>query len=402
MQTFRYTALLKDGTPTKGVVNALDEFEAVDKIRAKCPIVTKITPVKEHESILSMDISSNKVNIKKLAVMCSQLSIILQSGVNISRALDMIANQTEDKKLKKILVSSAEDVSQGTGIADAMKRNGPGLPTTFIETIRAGERSGTLENSFRVLEKFFSKSYKTNQKIKQALSYPIFVICIAVVVLIVVMTKVIPTLAVTFKDLGGQMPALTLWMIKISDFFSHHWLLIIVCILAMLGAAKLSSMTQGGHAFWSKVALKLPVMGKINVLSGASQFANTMAVLLDSGLGIDDAIETTAKSMRNSILGEEIGEISMFLQEGKTLGECIKRCQHLPNTLKEMCAIGEETGELSRTLLTIGDFYDNEASHAMTQAMKKIEPTILICLAIFSGFIVLAIYLPVFTMYNYM
>ena len=202
--------------------------------------------------------------------------------------------------------------------------------------------------------------------------------------------------------LGGEMPAITLCLIKISDFFSEHWILIIAVILATLGIAKLSTMTQGGHTFWSKVALKMPIMGKINVLSGASQFANTMAVLLDSGLGIDDAIETTAKSMRNSVLGEEIEGVSIYLREGKTLGECIKRCKHLPNTLKEMCSIGEETGELAHTLLTIGDFYDNEASHAMTQAMKKIEPTILIFLAIFSGFIVLAIYMPVFTMYNYM
>ncbi|MGY3724840.1 type II secretion system protein F (GspF) [Granulicatella balaenopterae] len=402
MRTYRYSALTNEGLQKKGVVKALDEFEAVDKIKATYPVVTKINPVKETNSILDMEVGSSKVAHKHLAVMCSQFAIILKSGVGIARAMAMIAEQTEDKKLKKMLVASVEDISEGMGIADTMERHGQGLPMTFIETVRAGERSGTLANSFKAMETYFTRSQKTNQKVKQALTYPIFVVIVAIIVLIIVMAKVIPTLSAVFKDFGGELPAMTRVLIKTSEFFAAHWLFIMVIIGAIIAGLKLSALTEKGQVFWSNVVLKTPIIGKINLLTGSSQFATTMAVLLTAGLSIDDAIQTTAKSMTNRTLGDEVGRMTLSLQEGKSLGECIRRCNYFPNTLKEMCAIGEETGELEDTLLTIGDYYDNEASYAMQQAISKLEPTLLVFLALFAGFIVIAIYLPIFTMYNFM
>lgn len=402
MRTFRYSALTSDGMPKKGIVKAVDEFEAVDKIKINCPVVVKITPVRESKSILDMEVGSNKIKQKNIAVMCSQFSIILKSGVNISRAMQMISEQTEDKKLKKMLSEASESISEGVGIAEAIERSGKGLPTSFIETVRAGEYSGTLEKSFKALEVYFTRSYKSTQKIKQALTYPIFVIMVAVVVLMVVMAKVIPALTATFNDLGGELPGITRFMISMSNFFEAHWFSFILFNVAILGLIKLSSLTNGGHAFWSKVLLKLPVIGRINILSGSSQFASTMGVLLSSGLSIDNAIETTSKSMSNYILGQEIGNMTIHLQEGRSLGDCIRRCNYFPNTLKEMCNIGEETGELDQTLITIGDYFDNEVSYAMKQAINKLEPALLIGLAIFAIIIVFAIYMPIFTMYNYM
>jgi type IV pilus assembly protein PilC len=400
--TYQYKAVTADGINTRGLVQATDEYAAVEKIKATCPIVTKITPVKEKTGILSTEVGSGKINQKSLSVMCSQFAIILRSGVNISRCMEMIAEQTEDKKLKKMLRGAAEDVADGGGIAGSFEKNCKGLPLTFLETVRAGEESGTLENSFEQMEKYYSKSYKTAQKVKRALTYPAFVIGVAVVVLIIVMAKVIPTIAVTFKDLGGQMPAMTRAMIAMSDFFAKYWLIVIAALLLMIILVKVLFNTEKGRIFWARRKLKIPVIGNINVLNGASQFANTMAVLLTAGLSVNRAVEVTAKVMDNYVLGMDISSMSGKIEEGKPLGECMRQCKNLPKTLKEMCAIGEETGELDETLATIGDYFDNEADHATAQAIAKMEPAILVVMAIFAGFIVISIYLPIFTMYNLM
>lgn len=402
MITYQYKAVTADGINTRGIVQATDEFAAVAKIKATCPVVTKLTPVKEKTGFLSMEVGSKKVNAKNLSVMCSQFAIILRSGVNISRCMTMIAEQTEDKKLKKMLEGAADDVAEGNGVANSFEKNAKGLPVTFLETVRAGEESGTLENSFSQMEKYYEKSYKTSQKIKRAMTYPAFVLAIAVIVLIVVMVKVIPTIAVTFSDLGGQMPVMTRMMIAMSDFFASYWILIIAVILALVVGLKIYFNTEKGRTFWAGVQLKMPVLGKINVLNGASQFANTMAVLLASGLTVNKAVEVTAKVMDNYVLAMEISSMSGKIEEGRPLGECVKTSDHLPKTLKEMCAIGEETGELDETLDNIGDYFDNEAEHATAQAIAKMEPTILVVMAIFAGFIVISIYLPIFTMYNLM
>ena len=210
MVTYKYTAMSADGAKVNGVIDAVDEYTAVARIKAQYPIVVKIDPVVKNEKLafLSQDINK-KVDLKALSVMCSQFAIMLQSGMNIAICIKMIANQTEDKKLKAMLDSSAQDVAQGASVAASFEKNCQGLPVTFIETVRAGELSGTLENSFHTLEVYYAKSYQLAQKVRSALTYPVFVLIIAIVVLLVIMIKVVPTLTGVFGELGGELPAIT-------------------------------------------------------------------------------------------------------------------------------------------------------------------------------------------------
>lgn len=402
MITYQYKALSPDGAKVSGVVEAMDEFAAVDKIKVTCPIVLKIEPVKEKSGILTKEIGNKKIDAKALAVMCSQFSIILQSGVTVAQCMEMIASQTQDKKLRKMLEKSAEDVAQGTGVAASFERNCPNLPVTFVETVRAGEYSGTLEHSFATLEKYYEKSYKNMQKIKQVMSYPIFVVIVAVVVLAVVMLKVIPTISAVFSDLGGELPKMTQIMIRSSEFFQRNFLWILLVLILLIIVGKIYCNTEKGRYQWNKLLLKIPVLGNINVLNGCSQFANTMAALLVAGIPVGEAIEVTAKVLDNYVLSKETARMVDKIAEGRRLGECMRKCEYYPMTLTEMCAIGEETGELEHTLETIGTYYDNEADHATKQAISKLEPTIMVFLAIFAGFIVISIYLPMFTMYGMM
>lgn len=402
MSRYQYKALSANGDTVQGVLEAMDEYAAMAQIKETCPIVLSLEPVKEKTGILSKEIGTPKLDYKALAVMCSQFAIILRSGVPIDTCISLISKQVKEKHLKKMLEKSEKDVARGNGIANSFEKNCPYLPATFIETIRAGEESGTIEQSFETLYKYYDKSFKTKQKVKQAMSYPIFVMIVALVVLAVVMVKVIPTIADTFVDLGGEIPAVTRGMIALSDFFRENIVWMSMAILVFIIVGKLSYNTEEGKAWWNKMKLKIPVLGNIAVLSGAAQFANTMAALLAAGLNVDRSLQITGKVLDNYVMGQEVSQMTARIEEGKRLGDCMRESKYFPDTLVEMCAIGEETGELESTLETIGTYYDNEAQHATTKAIQKLEPTILIVLALFAGFIVIAIYLPMFTMYDLM
>lgn len=404
MNTYQYKAKLTDGTVNKGVIDAVDEYAAASKIKQHYPIIISLSEVKKKSisGFMAADISGNKINIKSLSVACAQISITLKSGIPIARCLNMIGQQLEDKKLKKIFLSTSEDVAEGGNLADSLKRNGPGFPNTFIEAIRAGEESGNIEDSFTEMADYYEKSYKTTDKIKGALGYPIFVICVAAVVLVIVMAFVMPTLADVFDSLGGELPLMTRILINMSRFFQHWWIIMVIVVVALVLFLTIWKKTEKGAMTHSRNQLKMPVLGKIHTMTGAAEFANTLAMLLKSGIPLNRAIEITAGTLTNAALGEEVRSMKAGIEEGRPLGECMRKCNYFPDTLKEMCAIGEETGELDSTLNVIGEFYDNEASTAMAKFIAKIEPTMLVFLAIFAGFIVISIYLPMFTMYNYM
>jgi len=401
--TFKYKAISRDGLPVSGIVEAYDEYAAVAQIKEECRLVTKITPVKEHTGLLTKEINVKKIDMKALSVVCSQFAVILSAGMPAARCVELIAAQAEDKRLKKILKNAAGDVSAGYSLADSLENaGGKLLPITFIETIRAGEESGTLENSFESLCEFYEKRYKTKQKVSSALTYPVFVIMIAIVVLIVVMVKVIPTVTGIFDDLGGELPGSTKALIAVSSFFQKNILLILLFSALAAVLFILFVRTEDGKVMWNKVKLKVPVLGKISMLNAASQFANTMSTLLAAGLPVSKALAVTAKTLDNYMLSLETSKMVTGLEEGRHLGTCMRESGCYPRTLNDMCVIGEETGELEATLKTIGRYYDNEAEHATQKALAKLEPTILVLIAVMAGFIVISIYLPIFNIYDMM
>lgn len=404
MRTYKYSAQSVEGKKTTGIVEAIDEYAAIDRIKAEYPIVLKVTPVKTGGiwDSLNGDVGSKKVDAKALSVMCSQFAVVVSSGIGLDSCLRMIAQQTQDKKLKKMLTSSAEDVAQGIPLATAFEKNYPQLPPLFIETIRAGEISGTLDKSFDNLYEYYKKANTVSQKVKSAMRYPLFVLMIAVIVLIVIMTVVMPTMTSMFSDFGGELPVATQILIAMTNWFQKGWMIIIGVILVAFVAFKIWTSTEKGKIGWAKFSLKIPTSGKIAILNASQQFATSMASLVGSGLSIADALATTSKCIDNYAIGREVQIMSEKIQTGAELGEIVKRSEYFPDVLKEMTGVGERTGNLVKTLNTVGAYYTQESEYETQKMLAKLEPTMLIFLAIIAGFIVIAIYLPMFTMYNYM
>lgn len=378
-------------------------MDAADRIKRNCDVVLKLAEVKEKEGLLHKDISKPKLNRKAFTMMCSQFSIILNAGVPVARTVQLIADKTTDKHLKKLLVSVAEDVKGGRTLSASFAEHGEGLlPETFVETISAGEESGNVDKSFESMYRHYDKQVKMRGKVKQALTYPVFVILIAIVVVIVLMVKVVPTFTNIFEEYGGELPLITRMLISMSYFFQKAALPILVIFMLAFIILKLYSNTESGRLKMARFQLKLPVLGNISRLNAASQFANTLTMMLSAGLPLTKAVLITSRVLDNYYMSKETGKLTASLEQGLTLGGSMREADYMPDILVDMIAVGEDTGELEKTLKTISAYYDAELEMAIQNALNKMEPTILVILAAIAGFIVVAVYVAMFNMYSIM
>ena len=385
-------------------MEGFDELDAVDHIKQTCSIVLKLKEIDpDKPGLLNMEIGGSKLNSKAFTVMCSQFSIILRAGIPIARTVHLIADKTTDKPLKKMLMKIAKDVEAGRSLAASFAEHGGKLlPTTFIETIRAGEESGNLDRSFDTMYRHYDKQTKMRGKVRGALSYPIFVLIIAVAVVVVLMVKVVPTFTSIFESYGSELPAITRLLIGISNFFRKYTIWMAAFFALLFIVYKLYGNTEKGRLNLARIQLRLPVLGNIAQLNAASQFANTMTTMLASGLSMTKAISITAGVLDNYYVGNEIGRLTGRLEEGHALGASMRDSGCMPDILVDMVAVGEETGEMEKTLDTIALYYDAELDMAIAAALAKLEPTVLIFLAVVAGFIVIAIYMSIFQMYAIM
>ena len=403
MAQFQYSAVSRGGEKVNGVIDAFNELDAANRIRQTCDVILKLSPLSEKKGLLSMEIGGNKLNAKAFTVMCSQFAIILRAGVPLARAVQLIAAKTTDKPLKRILEKVAEDVEGGRSLSASFEEHGAKiLPVTFIETLRAGEESGSIDKSFETMQAHFDKQVKTKAKVKSAMAYPLFVIVIAIIVVAVVMIVVIPRLTPMFTEAGAEIPFLMNSLIVISNFFRKYFLLMVAIIALLLLGLKLYGNTEQGRINLAKLQLKLPVLGNIAMLTGASEFANSMAALMSAGLPMPKALGITSRTLSNYYLSTENGKLSGDLEAGRALGPSMREQGLMPDILVDMVSVGEESGDLEKTLDTVAKFYDNELEEATKAAIAKLEPALLVFIAIFAGYIVIAIYTGIFSMYNVM
>lgn len=400
MVTYKYEAISKDGLSVSGVMEANNEYEAIARIKESCSVLVKIKEIKNAEGERKR--VGGKVSAKSLAMVCSQFSIITQAGLPIVRAVELIAGQTSDKSLRHILEQVALDVSAGFSLAQSFENNGPYLPKTFIETIRSGEESGTLDVSFGRLHRYYDKSAKLRGKVISALTYPIFVCIVAVIVIFVIMNFAVPVFIGNFADMGGEMPLVTRSLIATSNFFTHYSVAMLAVLAALVVAYLLYNRTEKGHMKIAEIKLKIPLVGAIHVMKSASEFANTMSTMLASGLPIIRAVSVTAKSMSNGFMGAQLESVVTDLEAGRALALCLRKNPYLPELLVEMTNVGEETGALETTLDVIGNFYDNETEQRTTRLVSLMEPSIICVLALVVAWILLSVYSPMFTIYGNM
>ena len=406
MKSFRYEGISASGAPIVGVVDAADKNDAIRKAKESCRVLVKVEPVSAGKlnDVLSADIgvliSGGKIKAKKLALLSSQLAIELKAGLPLIRSLRLVAENEEDKYLKKILSEVADDVESGMSLSRAFKSRAPKLPVTFIETIKAGEASGHLDESFDRLKTYYENAAAVASKVGSALIYPAMLIAVAIAVVVIIMIFAVPVFKDSFASMGNELPLPTKILIGISDFMTQNILLIIVGVAIIALALLLFGKTEAGRHFYAKLAMTFPGICLVNQMNAASEFSSTMSTMLSAGLTLVQSAKITSETARNLLIRESLEDAVQSLVVGHTMSRALKKCPYLPSLLVEMTAVGEQTGKLEETLDVVSEYYTKEVDTAVKRALGILEPCITIFLALIVVFILLSVYMPIFTMYG--
>ena len=402
MPTYKYEGLYANGEKVDGVIEAVSQNDAVAQIRQSCEVVLSLKEVPKISKPDPMQ-TFRKISAKSLALTCQQFAIILKAGLPLVQTVDLVADQCTDKTLAGLLRQVSEDVSNGWSLSYSFEqRSGGKIPITFQETLRAGEESGDLLSSFERLSEYFEHMAKTHDSLVSALTYPAFVIGVAVVVIGIIMIYAVPMFTGMFASLGAEMPWATRALIALSDFMRSYILVIIALIALVFFAVRMYASTEKGGMQLARAQLKIPVIGGVVRMTGASQFAHTMSTLLTAGMPIIQAIESSGRTVTNKCMAAEILDTLAGVEGGRSFGECLSYSKELPPMLVQMTAVGEATGSMESTLQVLAEYYDNEVEVQTKRALGLIEPALIVMLAVFVMFILLAVYLPMFSMYNSM
>ena len=396
MTAFRYRARAADGTMVSGVLEAADRFEAADRIRQTYPVVERIRPVRERR--LPDLREPMRLEERSLSMAAGQFAILLEAGLSLGRILELISGQTEDRLLGRILRDCAPDVEAGRSLAASLERHGAKIPAVFLESVRAGEESGTLEESFRALERYYEKAHQVREKVRSALTYPVLVLVLAVVVVGIVMVVLVPVMTGIFGELQMELPLPTRILMAVSRGVQRFWPLVLLLTGGAGTAILLWGRTLRGRVLLSRLRLHLPVLGGIARLNAAAQTSSTLATLLEAGMPVTRALEITGRVLDLRCVGETLSRGVPRLESGTSLGEVLGDVAELPPLLAEMARVGEESGSLETALKTVSRFYDSEALRASDRALGLLEPMITVILGTVVGGIVIAIYLPIFQM----
>lgn len=400
MPTYKYEGAYASGERVTGVVEAVSQNDAVAQIRQSCEVVLSLKEV-PRAAVRDPLERFQKVSAKSLALTCQQFAIILKAGLPLVQTVDLVADQCADKALGRLLRQVSEDVSNGWSLSYSLEqRGGRKLPVTFRETVRAGEESGDLLSSFRRLSDYFQRMSKTRDSVVSALTYPAFVLVVAVLVVAIIMGYAVPTFTGMFESMSIELPWVTVALIAVSGFFQKYTLVLVGLLALVLLLVRLYGATEKGGLTLARAQLNLPILGGIVRMSGASQFSHTMSTLLTAGMPILQAIEVSGRTMSNRFLAGEVLETLPGVEGGRPLGECMRYARELPAMLVQMTAVGEATGSMESTLKVLAEYYDNEVEVRTKQALALLEPAIIVVLAVFVVFILMAVYLPMFSMYT--
>jgi len=395
MAQYNYKAMDKNGKAKKGSIEAINLDKAKEKLKSEGLIVQDIK-----EQGAGKKGGGKKVKDKDLAVFCKQFSAVLNAGVSIISALEMMSEQLENKTLKRALQEAQSYVQKGGTLADAFKLNPKVFPPIMINMTAAGEMSGNLEICFDRLTTHFETANALHSKVKGAVTYPIVILIVVVAVVAVLLVGVIPQFSQMFDDLGSELPAATQMLVNLSNFLQHKWYILVIIVAAIVFGLKAFGKTEPGSLMYAKIGIKFPLFGNLTIKSAAATFSRTMATLMASGISLIDAVEQVAKMINNRIIREALLDAKTQIAKGVPLSKPLRDCGIFPPMLPQMTKIGEETGNIEDMMDKVADYYEmevNDATDALTAAM---EPLIIVIMGVVVGGIVMAIYSPMLSMYD--
>lgn len=400
MPVFKYTAFDKDGKEIKGTIEADDRENAMAAIKREGKTPSKVDEEGLFDKDLNISFGSKKASPRDLSIFCRQFVSISKAGVAITDALEMLADQTENPELKKAIYDTMTNVQKGETLAMSMKKQGKIFPSLLINMVEAGEASGNLDVSFERMATQFEKDTRLRSMVKKAMIYPIALSVVIVGVIIVMMAFVVPTFSDMYADMGQELPFITRAVVGTSNFIVDKWYVIVIAIAAVIIAIKAFKSTEVGTYFFADMAIKAPVFGKLTVKSASATFARTLSTLSAAGISMIDALEITAKTMKNVRFRDELYNARDKVAQGRPLSEPLQAGGLFPNMIVHMIGIGEETGNLEDMLITCAGYFEEEVEVTTENISTLVEPMIIVVMAGIVCVIIMAVLIPMFGMYS--
>jgi type IV pilus assembly protein PilC len=393
MPYFNYTIRDANGQTRSGKVEAPNAEELRKRLQAEGLQVLEVTEDRKAPRVPAG--GYGRVKLTDLAIFARQFSTMLDAGVSLIRCLDVLQAQTNNARLRKILMDLSARVESGESLSRSMARHPKAFSQLIIGLIRAGEVGGVLEESLQRIAGFLEKDVELRRKIRSALTYPVIVLLAAIGIVIFLVSWLVPQFASLFKELGiKEMPAPTQFLIDLSALFTQRWYVVIIAVVAILIAYKLFVSTRVGRRVADRVKLRIPVFGPLHHKIVMARFSRTMGTLLASGVPILQAMETVAGVVGNSVVSDAVIESRARIREGEKIADPLQRSKMFPPMVVHMVSVGEESGSLDHMLNKIADFYENEVEMTIASLTAAIEPVMIVLLGFIVGFIVISMFLP--------
>lgn len=336
-----------------------------------------------------------KVKLKDMSIFCRQFSTMVDAGVSLVRSLDVLGEQTQSPKLKRIIREIQVEVESGQTLSKSMAKYPKVFSNLFVGLIRAGEVGGVLEEALQRLSHFLEKDMELRRKVKAAMTYPVIVLVVAILIVLGLCTFIVPKFIDLFKDLGvKELPWMTQVLVDFSNFLKEKWWIALIIVIALWFSIKFAGTTKLGRRVIDRLKLKVPVFGPLGHKICLARFSRTLSTLLVSGVPILQAMETVAGTIGNEIIAEAIMNARARIREGERINEPLEKSKMFPPMVVHMISIGEESGALDQMLSKVAEFYEGEVDATLASLAAAIEPVMIVLLGFCVGFIVIAMFMP--------
>ena len=400
MATFAYVGKTRQGAVKKGELSAKTRDEAVDQLRKQNVIVTSLEERQGGDGRGKLSLGSG-IKDKDIVVFTRQFGTMINAGLPLVQCLDILGTQSENKVLGKAVTEVKTSVESGSTLADALRKHPKVFDELYVNMIHAGEVGGLLDTILGRLAKHIEKAMKLKGQIKSAMVYPSAIVGVAVIVITILMIWVIPIFAKMFAEMSGGkvgLPAPTQIVIDLSNFMKSYILFMIAGAIVGIVALKRYYKTPNGKLTIDRLLLRTPIFGDLIRKAAVAKFTRTLGTLITSGVPLLEGLSICAKTAGNKIIEIAIMDARVSISGGKTIAEPLSKSNVFPKMVTHMIAVGESTGALDNMLGKIADFYEDEVDQAVAALTSLLEPVMMVFLGTIIGFIVIAMYLPIFQM----
>ncbi len=399
---FKYKARKPDGTIYESTSEAVDKVALYNEIRAAGDVIVSAQEEKNNDLHLPQW-AKNLRGVKMIdkVVFARNMSGMLEAGLSLARALSVIERQTKNARLKKIYQDIGKSIAAGKTFHDALAEHPKVFSVLFVSMVRAGEEGGTMAESLKHLANQLEKTYLLQKRIKGALIYPSVIIGVMVVIAILMMVYVVPSLTATFKDLGGDLPTSTRFIIAVSDFISGHFIATIFILIALVVSFIYFKKTKIGKRSFDWLFVRIPIIGTLVVESNSAMTTRTLSSLLNSGVDLLLAVKITTDVVQNSYYKEVLQKTEKVVEKGQPLSTIFAENTKLyPIFVSEMMTVGEETGKLASMLFGVATFYENEVEQKTKDLSTVIEPFLMVLIGLGVGFFAVSMITPMYAVMN--